>query len=204
VARERSDDARKPKPSPGADWTLAEKPSNAASRNIRQAVTRLKSWLRDLPNVKVDASAAHAIIANGGQWDAAHLPIAYDPDTRTIEINERCRFWNQPRKYMRRFYTNNKRFCSPNPGHLEAHEVAHSKHHHFAEATYNALRTRGGIWPSRQQHELASYLSKRAAGSPLEFVAEFYAARLLKSEVSADRLADFERMYRAFEGPSWE
>jgi len=101
VGRERSDDARKPKAGQHAIWTLVDTPSPAAERSISRAVNLLETWLRDLPDVKIDRNGSESIIMDVGLRQAAVSPIAYDSNTRAIEINERCRFWDDPKKSMK-------------------------------------------------------------------------------------------------------
>ncbi|MFI5456541.1 MAG: hypothetical protein ACHRXM_13920 [Isosphaerales bacterium] len=190
-------------PSQRAIWTLADKPSGAAERNIRKAVIRLGDWLRDLPDVKINRSGSELIIKDVGLTRAAVSPIAYDSNTRSIEINERCRFWDDPKKsthqqYKRRF------LCSNRANHLEMHEVGHAQHHHQSEAVHNELKGRGGIWPRGEQMELANRLSMKAAESPIEFVSEFYTARRLQIPIKPDLLAALEALYGIFAGPTWE
>jgi len=95
------------------------------------------------------------------------------------------------------------RYSSAHNAHLVLHEVGHAKHHHEHEARYSELRRMGGIWPS-EQRGLARRLSDRAADSPIEFVAEFYAARRLQGVLNPELLASLEALYREFGGPSWE
>jgi hypothetical protein len=202
VGRERSDNARNPKPSQRGHLTLVEKPSNAALRKIRIVVKQLKTWLHDVPVVKINGNASDSIINDVGIRQAALAPIAYDSNTRSVDINERCRFWDDPKKYMRQFHHYGM-FSSADPRHMEMHEVGHAKHHYEQAALYDELKAMGGIWPG-EPRGLATRLSDRAGESPIEFVAEFYAARRLQVVLDHELLAQLELLYQGFGGPSWE
>jgi len=62
VGEERSDHAKKRKLSKAVGWTLADKPGGKAERNIRDAVMRLRDWLRDLPEVQINRNGSELII----------------------------------------------------------------------------------------------------------------------------------------------
>jgi len=190
-------------PSQRAIWTLVERPSQAAERNIRRAVKQLETWLRDLPDVKINRNGSELIIKDVGLTRAAVSPIAYDSNTRSIEINQRCRFWDDPKKSTHQQYKR-RYLCSNRPNHLEMHEVGHAEHHHQSEAVHNELKERGEIWPREKQMELANRLSMKAAQSPIEFVSEFYTARRLQIPINPDLLAALEELYGVFAGPTWE
>ena len=61
------------------------------------------------------------IIQDCGPIEAGETPLGYDARTKTILINERCRFWDTPKNHMKRLYDRGH-LCTSRPDHLELHE----------------------------------------------------------------------------------
>ncbi len=180
--------------------SLAERPNNRAELNLAKSATTLERIVAGLPGVKINARASEAIIADRGLKQAAALPIACDPSTRTIEINARSRFWEEPAKQMKRLFTA-RYFSTPHADHVLWHDSAHARHHDAIDEVYNQLM--GQAWSDPAQQALAARLSHQAASEALEFIAETYTA--FKRDVPLDPALriELERLYIEHGGPPW-
>jgi hypothetical protein len=199
-ARERPDSSRKRKPGKNNFWSLLDHPNPQAQREISKAVRRLREDIRDLSGVTVDPAGSGVIIQDCGPLEAGETPLGYDARTRTILINERCRFWENPRKHTRRMHDEGL-YCTPRPDHLELHEVGHARHHFSAGDAYNGIRQ--STWISSEQKWLVARLSLRAATRPVEFVSEAYVAFRTGVPLDPELFAALLSLYRALKGPAW-
>jgi hypothetical protein len=196
----RPDYSRKKKPGKSDFWSLVDHPSPRAQREISKAVKRLRNEIKDLPGVTIDAEGSSAIIQDCGLIEAGETPLAYDPRIRAILVNDRCKFWDNPKKHMRRLHSNGH-LCTSRPDHLELHEVGHARHHFAAGVAYNEIRQI--LWVSTEQTRLAAHLSYRASIRPIEFVAEAYVGFRLGVPMNSELRTSFLALYESLKGPTW-
>lgn len=166
-------------------------PDNKALKNIKRAVEIFRA-----EEVGVDR-AAHAELAKTHSRDRLdRIVMAYDRDLRIVQVNEMHDFWEKPAKRMR---DQHERliYASPSPDHLTWHEIGHAKHHAGQPDLY---RTLGDLdrWATSAQQAIAARVSRRAAHSPLEFIAEVFAAR--KAGIAIDD-AEVATLYNDLGGP---
>jgi hypothetical protein len=175
-------------------------PTTQAQREISRAVQRLREEIKDLPGVRVDPAGSSRIIDDCSLIEAGETPLGYDPRIRVILINERCKFWYNPKKYMKRLHERGH-FCTSRPDHLELHEIGHARHHFVASDAYNEIRQM--LWVSSEQRHLAACLSYRASIRPIEFVAEAYVALRLGISLNPELQAKLLALYETLKGPPW-
>jgi hypothetical protein len=163
-------------------------------------VKRLREEIRDLPGVRVDPAGSTVIIEDCGPIAAGETPLAYDPRIRSILINDRCRFWHNPKKYMQRLHET-EHLCTSRPDHLELHEVGHARHHYVAGDAHNEIRQM--LWVSSEQRRLAARLSYRASIRPIEFVAEAYVALRFGIPLDPELRTNLLALSKPLKGPPW-
>ena len=130
--------------------------------------------------------------------EADETPLAYDPRIRAILINERCKFWDDPKKHMKRLHDNGH-LCTSRPDHLELHEVGHARHHFATGDEYNEIKQT--LWISSEERCLAARLSYRASIRPIEFVAEAYVGFRIGVAMAPEFHTNLLDLYRFLKGP---
>jgi hypothetical protein len=197
---ERPEYSRKRKPGKNIFWSLVEHPSPRAQREISKAAKRLREEITHLPEVTIDSAGSGIIVRDCGMTEAGETPLAYDHRTRAILINERCKFWDDPKKHMRRLHDKGH-LCTWRLDHLELHELGHARHHFATRDEYNEIRQT--LWVSSEQRRLASRLSYRASIRPIEFVAEAYVGFRVGVPMNPELHTSLLALYKLLKGPPW-
>jgi hypothetical protein len=161
---------------------------------IKTEIGRAAKVAADLgvASVPLGESRAHLEAMCDDPFERMNVIAAYDTDEDLIVFNPDHDAWNDP-----------KAFLAANPGfystlsrdHLVRHEVGHAKH-------YRSLgeEQRKTLWLAEltsEQQIIATKVSRRAAHSVREFVADVYAGLLEGLEFSSDVMA----LYASFQGP---
>jgi hypothetical protein len=181
-------------------WTLVEKPSQRAEKSIASSVKRLKSEIEGFEGVKIERNGSAQLIADHGLDTAASTIMGYHSQTRTILINERCPFWNAPKKWMNKLHEQDV-FCTSRVDHVELHEIGHMRCHLADPKAYNRLRK--ATWPTGEDRQTARGISIKAGESPMEFVSEAYVAFRTAMQIPEELRAKLELLSKFYGGPPW-
>lgn len=169
-------------------------PSSKALRAINRAADILEA--AKIPGLTIDRRGFASLLQSEGAKRVRDIVGAYDWQQHRIEINERSEYWQNPRKFMKR-YGKGILFATNHPDHVLYHELGHAAFHHAVnDVAYNASNDR--MWPLSDQ-QIAARVSRYARLSANEFIAEVYACQAV-GEPRND--LDVVALYHRLGGPS--
>jgi hypothetical protein len=161
--------------------------SQSGQKRLQKAIDYAKS-----KGVSVVGTAADDIQAAKGDvyWK---IPGMYHAGTRTIYLNERSPYWNNPDSIMRE--SNRIGWLSTDrPSHVVIHEVAHAEHH-SSVGTAKYQMTRSAKY-SESEKAIASRVGRYAATQPIELIPEVRAGLVAGKSYDSEVMS----LYRKYGG----
>ena len=148
-------------------------------------------------NVAVQTKGSGVIEKSFGKRQVQDIPAVFSSVDNVIRINERQRYWKDPRAAMDRSGISGSRwFSSDDIDHIIHHEVGHAKHLERAGIDrYNEVKARKFTWAEKKVIE--QHVSRYGATKPIEFVAEMYAGLVSGREYNIE----VSLLYLSFGGP---
>jgi hypothetical protein len=152
-------------------------------------------YFKDL-GIPVKADGYKWILSDAGSKTAADRIVAsYDPTQRKVYLNQRHPFWVNPDRAMAVAFSQ-RLLSTADPMHPAYQELGHALHHAaVGDIRYQSLGARE-LDPT-EKAMAKSEVSKYAAVSPLEFVAEVFAGRKVGKVYNQVVMA----LYVSFGGP---
>jgi hypothetical protein len=151
---------------------------------------RIARYIAD-HGIPVDPEGYEAIARADGRPAAGRTVAAYDPRQGKVLLNQRHPFWRSPVELMRAAYRAGS-LSSDSPAHPAFQEVAHQLHRLAVGADrYAELRGRR-LTPD--EDAIAARVSAYARTSPVEFVAEAFAALRAGRPLDPDVMAIYNQL----------
>jgi hypothetical protein len=144
--------------------------------------------------VTIVANAANDIEASKGE-NSWKIPGMYHAGTKTIYLNQRSPYWDDPAATMAEARKINW-LSSDRPAHVIIHEVGHAEHHKaVGTVVYNQVRAQ--VF-TPEEKAVAGRVSRYAATKPIEIVPEVYAGLVAGKQYDSEVMA----LYASLRGPT--